>query len=242
MPRIARIVAPGLPHHPPSPAGYGVTSITQRGNRRMQTFFCDEDYQEYLTLLAHWCRLHGNRIWAYCLMPNHVHLIVVPESAGGLRVGIGEAHRRYSRRINFRQGWRGHLWQGRFASFVMDEPHLLAAARYVERNPVKAGLVAAAEDWPWSSAAVHVGDRPADPADEIAETDWLTERIAGWICTWREHLLEPEAAELAAAMRQRENTGRPLGDRDFVRRLSTLLGRDLLPKKRGPKGPRRKAQ
>ena len=229
MPRIARIVAPGLPHH-----------ITQRGNRRMQTFFCDEDYREYLALLADWCGRHGNRIWAYCLMPNHVHLIVVPESAAGLRVGIGEAHRRYSRRINFREGWRGHLWQGRFASFVMDEPYLLAAARYVERNPVKAGLVAAAEDWPWSSAAAHVGDRPA--VETIAETDWLTDRIAGWICTWREHLLEPEQAELAAAMRQRENTGRPLGDKGFVQRLGALLDRDLLPKKRGPKGPRRKTQ
>jgi len=111
MPRIARIVVPGLPHH-----------VTQRGNRRMQTFFCDEDYQEYLALLAHWCGRHGNRIWAYCLMPNHVHLIVVPETADGLRGGVGEAHRRYSRRINFREGWRGHLWQGRFASFVMDQP------------------------------------------------------------------------------------------------------------------------
>ena len=129
MPRIARIVVPHLPHH-----------VTQRGNRRMKTFFCDEDYLEYLRLLAHWCSRHGNRIWAYCLMPNHVHLIVVPRTADGLRRGIGEAHRRYSRRINFRQGWRGHLWQARFASFVMDEPHLIAAARYVERNPVRARL------------------------------------------------------------------------------------------------------
>ena len=148
MPRIARIVVPGLPHH-----------VTQRGNRRMRTFFGDEDYQEYPALLAHWCGQYGNRIWAYCLMPNHMHLIVAPESADGLCRGICEAHRRYSRRINFREGWRGHLWQGRFASFVMDEPHLLAAARYVERNPVKARLVDAAADWPWSSAAAHVGDR-----------------------------------------------------------------------------------
>jgi putative transposase len=204
----------------------------------MRTFFRDEDYREYLSLLGEWCGQHGNRIWAYCLMPNHVHVIVVPASEDGLARGIGEAHRRYSRRINFREGWRGHLWQGRFASFVMDEPHLPAAARYVERNPVKAGLVDAAEDWPWSSAAAHVGDGSEDP-QAMAETAWLSERIAGWICTWREYLLEPEEAELAMAMRQRENTGRPLGDLDFIGRLGALLGRDLLPKKRGPKGPRR---
>jgi len=177
-------------------------------------------------------------IRAYCLMPNHVHLVVVPASADGLRRGIGETHRRYSRRVNFREGWRGHLWQGRFASFVMDEPYLLAAARYVERNPVKAGLVDAAEQWPWSSAAAHVGDRPA--AEAIAETDWLTERIAGWICTWREHLLEPEQAELAVAIRQHENTGRPLGDETFVKKLEALLGRKLLPGRPGrPKKPRK---
>jgi len=214
MARLARVVVPGMPHH-----------VTQRGNRRMQTFFCEDDYGAYLSLLVEWCGRHGVAIWSYCLMPNHVHLIVVPGSADGLRRGIGETHRRYSRRVNFREGWRGHLWQGRFASFVMDEPYLLAAARYVERNPVKAGLVDAAEDWPWSSAAAHVAGR----RDAVAEGDWLSDRIAGWICTWQEHLLEPDAAELAIAMRQRENTGRPLGDETFVKKLQALLGRNLLP-------------
>ena len=225
MPRIARIVGPGLPHH-----------VTQRGNRRMQTFFCNDDYREYLSLVGQWCGRFGNRILAYCLMPNHVHLIIVPESADGLCRGIGEAHRRYSRRVNFREGWRGHLWQGRFASFVMDEPHLLSATRYVERNPVKARLVDRAEDWPWSSAAAHIA-RHTDP---LVEGDWLGERIAGWVCTWGEYLLEPAETDLAVAMRQRENTGRPLGDQNFVKRLSHLLNRDLLPKKRGPKGPWKK--
>ena len=110
MPRLARVVVPGLPHH-----------ITQRGNRRQQTFFCDEDYQSYLDLMGQWCRAHQVEIWAYCLMPNHAHLIVVPKSADGLRRAVGEAHRRYTRMVNFREGWRGHLWQGRFASFILDE-------------------------------------------------------------------------------------------------------------------------
>ena len=231
MGRIARIVAPGLPHH-----------ITQRGNRRMQTFFCDDDYRAYLSLVVEWSRQFGNRIWTYCLMPNHVHLVVVPRTPDGLCRGIGEAHRRYTRRINFREGWRGHLWQGRFASFVMDEGYLLAATRYVERNPVKAALVAKAEDWPWSSAAAHVAGR----GDAVAEGQWLAERIAGWVCTWREYVLEPDEADLGGAMRQRENTGRPLGDESFVKRVGALLSRDLLPKKPGPKGkikrkPKRKA-
>ena len=118
MARLARVVVAGMPHH-----------ITQRGNRRQQTFFSDEDYWAYVELMAEWCGEEGVEIWGYCLMPNHAHLIAVPKSEHALRRAIGEAHRRYTRRINFREGWRGHLWQGRFASFVMEEPHLLAAAR-----------------------------------------------------------------------------------------------------------------
>jgi len=95
----------------------------------MQTFFCDEDYQAYLSLVGQWCGQEGVSVWAYCLMPNHVHLIVVPSTEAGLARALGEAHRRYTRRVNFREGWRGYLWQGRFGSVVMDEPHLMAAAR-----------------------------------------------------------------------------------------------------------------
>ena len=152
MARLARLVVPGLPHH-----------ITQRGNRRQQTFFCDEDYAAYVELMADWCGERGVEIWAYCLMPNHVHLIAVPQSEDGLGRAIGEAHRRYTRRINFREKWRGYLWQGRFASFVMDEPYLLAAARYVEWNPVRAGLAVDAADWPWSSAKAHLSGRDDRP-------------------------------------------------------------------------------
>lgn len=129
MARMARVIASGIPHH-----------LTQRGNRRMETFFRDEDYEKYVSLLAEWCGKRGVAIWAYCLMPNHVHLIAVPETEDALRRGIGEAHRRYSRMINMREGWKGHLWQCRFSSFPMDEKYLLAAARYIEMNPVRAHL------------------------------------------------------------------------------------------------------
>ena len=145
MPRIARVVAPGLPHH-----------ITQRGNRRQETFFCKEDYQSYLAFMAEWCQKSQVEIWTYCLMPNHVHLIAVPKSEEGLRRAIGEAHKRYSNRINSREGWRGHLWQGRFSSYPLDEAYLLTASRYIEMNPVHARLVKAPEDYPWSSASAHL--------------------------------------------------------------------------------------
>src|SRR5438105_2893425 len=125
MARIARVVAPYFPHH-----------IIQRGNRRQKTFFNERDYHVYLSLMAEWTARLGVEIWAYCLMTNHVHLIAVPKNEMGLRTAIGEAHRRYTRHVNFREGWRGHLWQGRFASYPMEERYLLMAARYIEKNPV----------------------------------------------------------------------------------------------------------
>src|SRR4051794_15803990 len=145
MARLARIVVPGIAHH-----------VTQRGNRRQEGFFSDEDYGAYKALVAEACAQNGVRCLAWCLMPNHVHLIMVPSTADGLRAALADAHRRYSRRINFAKGWTGYLWQGRFASYPMDEAHLMAAVRYVELNPVKAKLVRRAEDWPWSSARAHV--------------------------------------------------------------------------------------
>jgi putative transposase len=224
MPRLARVVAAGCPHH-----------ITQRGNRRQETFLREEDYPAYLSLMAEWCQRCDVRIWAYCLMPNHVHLIVVPATPEGMCRAVGEAHRRYTCRVNLREGWRGHLWQGRFASFVMDEPYLILAARYVERNPVEAGLVTRAEDWPWSSAAAHVTGR----RDAVAEGQWLADLTAGWQIRWADYLREDPEAALADAIARHERTGRPLGGKPFVQKLESLLGRTLLPKKGGrPKKPK----
>jgi len=218
---MARLVVPGLPHH-----------VTQRGNRRQQTFFNDGDYAAYLELMADWCREKGVQIWSYCLMPNHVHLIAVPSSEDALRWAIGSAHERYTRRINFREKWRGYLWQGRFASFVMDEPYLLAVARYVELNPVRAGLVPRAEDWLWSSARAHLSGRD----DCLVKVAPLLTMVADWGAFLRSAVPEEELRDL----RRHGRTGRPLGSQTFLARLEETVGRILKPQKRGPK-PKQKA-
>jgi len=217
MARIARVIAAGIPHH-----------VTQRGNRRMPTFFHDEDYLLYIALMAEWCGRLGVEIWAYCLMPNHIHLIAVPETDDGLRRGIGEAHRRYSRMINFREHWRGHLWQGRFASFPMDESYLLAAARYVEMNPVRAHLVSDAFSWPWSSAQAHLQGKD----DQLARVGPLLAMAGDW-----GHFLGGTEEEHLRELRKHEGTGRPLGTPGFVEKLESTLGRSL---KRGKPGPKTK--
>lgn len=216
MARIARLVAPGIPHH-----------VTQRGNRRQKTFFCVEDFEAYVELMAQWCSRYGVEIWAYCLMPNHVHLIAVPNTDDGLRCAVGEAHRRYTRRVNFRENWRGHLWQGRFASFVMDETYLLAAARYVERNPVRSGLATNPWDYRWSSAIAHLSGQD----DVLAKT----RRMLQMVGDWREFLSEDPPLEDLRLLRRHECTGRPLGNEEFVRRLEEVSGRILLKARPGPK-------
>ena len=216
MARLARVVAPGVPHH-----------VTQRGNRRQQTFFSDGDYAAYLELLAEGCRAARVEVWGYCLMPNHVHLILAPSDEDGLRAALGEAHRRYSRRINFREGWRGYLWQGRFASVPMDEDHLLACARYVELNPVRARLVAGPQDWPWSSARAHLAGRD----DGVAKVAPLLDRVGDWPALLAAGLSEAEHR----AIRAGERTGRPLGSADFVAGLERRLGRALARRKPGPR-------
>ena len=216
MPRIARVVAPGFPHH-----------VTQRGNRRQRTFFCDQDYQTYLELMAQWCSRCGVEVWAYCLMPNHVHLIVVPESEDGLRRAIGEAHRRYTRHVNFRKRWHGHLWQGRFASYVLDEPYLLAAARYVEMNPVKAGLVRRPWRYRWSSAAAHLNGRE----DGLVYAEPLLELVGDW----GKFLSQPVEPQDVEKLQAHERTGRPLGNDAFVAKLERRLHRPLRPRKPGRK-------
>lgn len=211
MARLARVVVPGMPHH-----------VVQRGNRRLDVFFSEEDRQAYLTLLRKACQRYRVNIWAYCLMRNHVHLIAVPEREDALARCFADAHIRYTRRINVREGWQGHLWQGRFGSSVLDERYLLAAVRYVERNPVRAGVVRLPWQYPWSSARWHVGEAMTDP---LVVGD---EPLRSLISDWREYLSTTEDEAEIETIQRETPVSRPLGSEGFIRALEGRLGRPLI--------------
>jgi putative transposase len=216
MARLARIVAAGVAH-----------LVVQRGNRGQNVFFGDGDYALYKELLAEGCKAAGTAIWAYCLMPNQVQLLLVPSDEDGLRAALGDAHRRYTRAINLREGWRGFLWQGRFASFPMDEAHVLEAARTVERAPVRDKLARSVRDWKWSSARAHL----AGKSDGVVDVKPLRALVHDWAAFLRSP--PPEGA--LEAIRKSESTGRPLGSAGFIKKLEKRLGRTLAKQKPGPK-------
>ncbi len=223
MARIGRFVVPGLPHH-----------VTQRGNRRERVFFGDDDYALYRDLLGEACRREGVSVWSYCLMPNHVHLILSPRTPEGLGRALGKAHRRYSGFVNARMRVTGHLFQSRFSSVVMDEAHLMQAARCVALNPVRVRLVERAEEWPWSSTPALLSGR----GDGLVDVAPLIERCSGRFAD----LIDAAPDETAiAALRAGETIGRPVGASSFLDRVAALTGRDPRPCKRGRKpgaGPR----
>ncbi len=191
MPRIARVVLPGVPHH-----------VTQRGGRRQQVFFGPDDYSLYLGLLASHSRLTGTQVLAYCQMPNHVHLVLVPRDAGGLAALLGPVHSTYARLVNHRKGWMGHLWQERFYSVALDEKHLHACVRYVLQNPVRAEFVSDVLAWPHSSAASLLEGRQ----DPVVTREPLASLRSDWPDFLREALPRQEAERL----RFHTRTGRAL--------------------------------
>ncbi len=216
MARMARTVIPGIPHH-----------VIQRGVRRLEVFQCDDDYNTYLDLISKSCKKSGTEVWAYCLMSNHVHLILVPSSEDRLRGSLGDAHRQYTRHINFREGCRGHLWQERFHSFAMDEYYLLAAVRYVELNPVHAHMVKHAEDYQWSSARAHL----AEEDDKLVTVAPMLNRVSNW----RGYLDSDLDESTKETFRMHGRTARPLGDEAFLEHLERIAGRALRPQKPGRK-------
>jgi putative transposase len=214
MARISRVVAIGYPHH-----------ITQRGVRSLDIFHSDEDRRSYLQFVKEETERFGVEVLSWCLMTNHVHFIAVPKEAMSFARGFGEAHRRYTRMKNFTEGVRGYLFQGRFGSCVLDERHLVAAVHYVETNPVRAGIVKAAWDYPWSSAAYHIGK---------TEKDILVEdrTLIGLIEDWRSFLAN-EKGRQEDTLRMATRTGRPLGDGLFIESVECCTGRNLKPGKPG---------
>ena len=216
MPRLPRIVAPGVAHH-----------IIQRGNRGQQVFSCVEDSLHYLNLLHQASLKAGLSIRAWCLMPDHVHLIAVPEEQDSLRAALSWTHRHYAEHINRREGWRGHFWQERFLSAPIAEDYLTTAAAYVELNPVRAELVYRARDWRWSSAYARLRGR----VDPLIADDALLQQDGG---DWQAHLDALHARAQSAtgddpfeAIRLHTRTGRPLGDDDFVKQIERATGRRL---------------
>ena len=220
MTRLPRIVLPGIPHH-----------VTQRGNRREQVFFEDGDYELYLDLLSDAAARSGVAIWSYCLMPNHVHIVAVPSDEDGLRRTFRYVHRHYTGYINARLRVTGHLWQGRFSSVAMDEAHLVSALRYVALNPVRARLVARAEDWRWSSTRALI----AGEGDDLVDVAPALERVGNFTTFLGETFDE---AMSYAVLRKAESVGRPVGSKEWLADIEARTGLTLAPAKRGskPKG------
>jgi len=218
-------VIPGIAHH-----------ITQRGNNRQPVFFCDDDRQHYLALLSRSAARFGTRILGYCLMTNHVHLVATPERADSLARTLASAHSEYAAKWNDNQKRTGHLWQGRFFSCPLDYSHLHAALRYVDQNPVRAGLAKYAGEWPWSSARAHAHEAIHDPA---LAGDW-TARLDGWnFDQWNDILNAMATPQQSGwdSIRRATATGEPLGTPEFVSTLERAAGRRLqvLPRGRPPK-------
>lgn len=218
MPRISRIVAVDYPHH-----------ITQRGVRSIDIFHGDNDRNQYLQFIKEESRRCEIDILAWCLMTDHVHFIAVPHTETSFARGFGEAHKRYTRMKNFSDNVRGYLFQGRFGSCVLDDRHLLAAVRYVENNPVVAGMAKHAWQYKWSSAAYHVG---ATKKDVLVNSKNLYELVKNWRTYLDEQI---EGGDVVNNVRRATKTGRPAGDHDFVKKIEKLTGRLLRREKPGPK-------
>jgi putative transposase len=214
MARFRRLVVPGLPHH-----------VTQRGVRRQTTFFDDLDYRRYLEIAKDLLPNSGLQIWAYCLMPNHIHAVVVPQQPDALAGYFGKLHKKYAQITNFRYEWSGHLWQNRFYSVVMDEQHTLTALRYVERNPVRSGITKYPQDWPWSSARGNL-QRQSDPL--------IPGRPAlSVVPNWSDYVSVPETDDDLKSLRKVTGTGRPCGDDGFIEKLERATGRKVRKRKAG---------
>ena len=203
MPRVKRVVDIGKPHH-----------ITQRGNYRLKVFEKNDDYQKYISWINEYSKKYGLNIIAYCLMGNHVHFICIPTKENSLSTTFNLTHMRYAQYINKRRKVRGHLWQGRFYSSILDGSHLIEAVRYVENNPVRAGIVKKAGEYVWSSAKEHTGKATAEI--KLSENKLLNKAIKD---KWTEYLGEKEEEIFVENIRRRTMMGRPLVIEKVLRKL-----------------------
>jgi putative transposase len=208
MPRQARAVFANIPHH-----------ITQRGNRKADVFFCDADKDYYLELLGTYAAKHKVDILAYCLMTNHIHLVLRPTTKDGLQKVLKPLHMRYSQYINKQNNTTGILWQGRFFSAPLDEVYTYYAFAYVENNPVVAGMVDNAIDYKYSSGRHHAGllvDNLITNYDiGVSQSDYQE---------YLQSLLKHKSVKL---LQTQTHKGLPCGSDDFIQKLSSVVGRDL---------------
>ena len=206
MGRTARIVLPGVAHH-----------CTQRGNKRQAVFFEEQDRRVFLALLRDKSREHGLRILAYCLMTNHVHIVGVPAREESLTRALGETHLKYTAYVKRTYDHDGHLWQNRFYSCPMDEPHTLSALAYVELNPVRAGMETVPWAYRWSSARSHCEEGFADGLLNLSR--WRTQfGVEDWKGILRAAVGDDVTEEKIRSHTQR---GRPLGSRAYFREKMT---------------------
>jgi putative transposase len=199
MPRIARYVAPSVAHH-----------ITQRGTAQQIVFRTRADRRVYLGLLREQASFLGVSILAYCLMPNHIHLIAVPPEGDSLSILLRRVHGRFAQYFNARRSRSGHLWQNRFYSCPMGPGHLWTAIRYVESNPVRAGLAVEPAAYEWSSAGAHFSG-----LDTRKLLDMHFFEQAGGIAGWRRLFGEPENELTYSTLRKSTHSGQPFGDQSF---------------------------
>jgi putative transposase len=220
MARLARSTIIGFPHH-----------VIQRGNYDQPVFESEADYRRYLSWLQEYTAHYAVDVWAYCLMPNHVHFICVPKAEDALARAFNTLHMRYAQYFNGKRSLRGHLWRARFMSCVLDESSVREEVRFVENNPVRVKIVERAEDYPWSSARAHVNGE-LDPV--LSDGFFLTTEVRDW----RAYLEGRGNEALVGRARARLKTGRPAGDAEFVRMLEEIVGRRL---EALPRGRPRKA-
>lgn len=215
---------PDVPHH-----------VTQRGNQRRDTFFERGDGLAYLSLLREHIQRQSIEVAAYCLMPNHVHLVLIPSTTDGLHRALKAINGRYAQRVNRMRQQVGHLWQNRYFSSPLDSDHFMNAVRYVELNPVRAGLSKHAEEYEWSSAAAHCGLLDDPVVDQRPRSP-----LFKGINDWSKWLASGLPGEFVRLIRQNERQNLPCGSTEFVARLERIAGRSLTFRPQGK--PPRQAQ
>ena len=212
MPRLARVVAIGLPHH-----------ITQRGNYRQNIFHKESDRNRYLSWLREYSDKYKLSLLAYCLMDNHVHFIAIPGNKDSLSKTFNFTHMRYSQYVNRSFKTTGHLWQGRFYSCVLDQAHLTLAARYVERNPVRTKIVNQPWQWKWSSAQNHIDGKK----ENKLKMDNLFDYVEMSPETWKAYISASDNGKDIELLRKKTMMGRPAGTPDFIKQLENKFKRRL---------------